>query len=70
MTSNINHIYIWVKEGDRIDVTIIKMTTRQEIDPLVEMETLHTEVEEIFVEIIDRIIEEDHKIILETITGR
>ena len=45
------------------------MTTGQEIHLLVETETLQTEVEDILVEIIDRIIEEDHEIILGMITG-
>ena len=49
-------------------MTLLKMTTRQEIDPLVETATLHTEVEEILVEITDRIIKEDHEIILGMIT--
>ena len=69
MTPNINHKYTKVGEGDRIDATILKMTTEQEIDHLVETETLHTEVEEILVEIIDRIIKEDQEIILGMITG-
>ena len=58
-----NQKYIIVKEGDRIDAIILKMTTGQGIDPLVEAETHHTEVEEILVEIIDKIIEGDHKTI-------
>ena len=41
------------------------MITRQGLDNLVVTETHHTEVEEILVEIIDKIIEGDH----ETITG-
>ena len=39
MTLNLNHKYIKVKEGDRIDAIILKMTTRQGIDHLVEKET-------------------------------
>ena len=65
-----SHKYTKIKEGDRIDVITIKITTGPEIDHLVETETeTHpTEVEEILVEIIDKIIEEDHEIILGMIT--
>ena len=61
MIPNLNHKYIKVKEGHRIDMTILKMTTQQEIDHLVDTDTHHTEVEEILVEIIDKIIDGDHK---------
>ena len=43
---------------------MLKMTTGQEIDNLVEKETHHTEVYDILVEIIDKIIEGDHKTII------
>ena len=65
MTPNINNKYIKVKEGDRINMTTLKMTARQEIDNLVETETHHTDVEEILVEIIDKIIEGYHGTIIE-----
>ena len=63
MTPNINHRYIKVKEGDRIDVIILKMTTGQGMDHSVETKTLHTE--EILVEILDKIIGGDHETIIE-----
>ena len=52
------------KEGDRIDVITLKMTTGQEIDCLVETDTHHIEIEEDSVRIINKIIEADHKTIL------
>ena len=61
---NLNHHYIKENEGDRIDVTTLKITTRREIDHLVETETHNTEVEGILVKIIDKIIEGDLKTIL------
>ena len=64
MTPNLNHKYIKVKEGDRIDVSILKMTTGQGIDNLVETEIQHTEVEDILVEILDKIIEGHHEAII------
>ena len=64
MTPNLNHKYIKVKEGDIIDVTILKMTTRQGIECLIGKETHHIEAEEILVETIGKIIEGDHEIIL------
>ena len=65
MTPNLNHKYIKVKEEDRIEATILKITTGQGIDHLIETETHHTEVKEILVEIIDKIIEGE----TETIRG-
>ena len=56
------------KGRDRIDATILKMTTRQGMDNLVEIETHYTEVEESLVEVIDKIIEGDHETILEMTT--
>ena len=52
------------KEGDRIDVIILRMTTREEIDNLVETETHHIEVEEDSARITHKIIEGDLKTIL------
>ena len=43
---------------------MLKMTTRQGIDHLVETETHHTEVDDILVKIIGKIIEGDHEIII------
>ena len=60
MTPSTNHIYTKVKEEDRIDVTMLKMTIRQGIDHLVEIKIHLTEAEEILVEILGKIIEEDH----------
>ena len=64
MTPNLNHKYIEVKEGDRTDITILQMTTRQGIYHLVETETHHTEVDENLVAIMDKIIEGDHETII------
>ena len=65
MTCNISHRHIKVKEGDRIDAIIHKITTRQGTDHLVETEIHYTEAEEILVETLDKIIEGDHEAILE-----
>ena len=60
-----SHRYTKETEGDKIDVTIIRMTFRQGIDHLVETEGHHIEVEEILVRIIDKMIEGHHKTIFE-----
>ena len=64
VTPNISHRYIKVKEEDRIDTITHKITTGQGIDNIVEAEIHHTEVEEIMIEIIDKIIEGDHETVL------
>ena len=46
MMHNLNHKYTKEKEEDRIDIIIIIMTSRQEIDHLVEIEGHPIEVEE------------------------
>ena len=58
-------IYQSKRRGQNRHATMLKMTIRQEIDHLVETEIHLTEAEEILVEILDNIIEEDHKTIIE-----
>ena len=61
---NLSHKYTKEKEEDRIDVLIIKMTSRQEIDNLVEIEGHCIEAEEDLARMVDKIMEGDHKTIL------
>ena len=66
MMHNLRHRYTKETEGDKIYIIIIRMTFRQEIDHLVEIEGLwYTEVEKILVTIVDKIIEGDHEKMLE-----